>query len=335
MNNPGLSIIIPCHNYAKYLPESVESALRQDYDPLEIIIVNDGSDDNTDEVVKYYLTDKRVKYISLSSKMGLPVARNRGVEFSSGEYINFLDADDILENGAISAMAEVMDKNPESAAVVGRRIDFFDSGHFFIMEPFFPDNLELDTFRKIVYKNFVCVSGTLVRRKCLESTGSFNPEMNLHEDYDLWMKLAYRYPFSTLNAIVVRKRSHRSNMSHSRHLLDLLVYEIKARENIREIVMRDNNTQFVKLMEDSILLRKKWLGKEACLLGEFEMSKKYLNEYMNDKGKSNLKLEFMIRFPVLARGMMKLIKSFRGIIKSIYSPEKVYDSIPAIIPGRG
>lgn len=332
MKNSPVSIIIPSHNYAQYLPDAVESALRQDYDPLEIIIVNDASTDNIDEVAKHYLADKRVKYISLNKKSGLPVARNEGIKISSGEYINFLDADDILEDNAIVAMAGVMDKNPQSAVVVGRRIDFYDSGNFFIMEPHFPDNLEKDTFRKIVYKNFVCVSGTLVRRACLESTGCFNPEMNLHEDYDLWMRLAYKFPFSAINCIVVRKRSHRNNMSHPRHLLNLLVYEIKARENILEIAVRDNNTDFIKLLSDSIMLRKKWLGKEACLQGEFEMSKRYLDEYMNNKADRNLKLELMTRFPVLAHGIMKLIKSFRGVIKSVSCPEKVYDSIPETIP---
>ena len=335
MNSPCVSIIIPCHNYSKYLTDAVESALRQNYNPLEIIIVNDASTDNTDEVAKRYLADDRVKYISLNKKSGLPVARNEAIKISSGEYFNFLDADDILEDGAIAAMAELMDKNPQSAMVVGRRIDFFNNGRFFFLDPYFPEDIEIDTFKKLAHQNFVCVSGSLVRRKCLEKSGEFNPEMNLYEDYDLWLRLAYYYPFYPLNRLVVRKRFHDNNMSHPRHLLDMLVYEIKARKNILDIAVRDNKDDLVKLLGDSINLRKKWLGKEACLYREFGISKSYLHEYMKNNGGGSLKLKLIASFPHLACCVMKFIKFLRKLVKSVSDPEKSYDSIPETIPRLG
>lgn len=335
MEKSSVSIIIPSHNYARFLPDAVASAFRQNYKPLEIIIVNDGSTDNTDEVAKSYLSDSRVKYIALEEKMGLPVARNEAIKISSGEYLNFLDADDILEDGAIEAMAGVMDNHPDSSMVVGRRIDFDDTGKFFILDSYFPEEMEKETFKKLVYRDFVCVSGCLVRKKCLEKTGKFNPQMRIYEDYDLWLRLALYFPFSPLNRLVTRKRFHSSNMSHPRHILDILAYEIKALENVLEIAGREKNENNVKLLQRAIFLRKKWLGKEACLHGEFGISGSCLQEYLRNNGGGNLKLRLIARFPGLACCMMKFIKSYRGFVKSLLNPDRIYNSIPETIPRLG
>lgn len=101
-----ISIIIPCYNSEKYLPSCLDSALNQTYQNLEIIAINDGSEDNTLNILRYYQKQfpKKMKVINLSENMGPGFARNRGLEQSQGEYINFIDSDDVVTQNMIECL---------------------------------------------------------------------------------------------------------------------------------------------------------------------------------------------------------------------------------------
>ena len=96
MNKPACSIIVPCYNSAKYLPLCLDSILKQTYKQFEVVVVNDGSTDDTDDVMKPYLDDPRIKYIK-QQNAGPPKARNTGINNADGDYIAFLDSDDLWE----------------------------------------------------------------------------------------------------------------------------------------------------------------------------------------------------------------------------------------------
>jgi len=325
MKKSGVTIIIPTHNYARYLPDAVNSALRQDYEPLEIIVVDDGSTDNTSDVIKPFLSNEKIRYIPLDKKTGLSGARNSAIKMCTGDYLNCLDADDILEEGAIRAMVELMDRNPDSAMVVGRRIDFDEMGNYFILEPYFPGEMEKDTFKKLVYRDFICVSGSLLRKSCLEKTGLYNPEMDIYEDYDLYLRLAYYYHFVPLNKLVARKRFHNNNMTHPRNYLKILTYEIKALENVLKMVSDEKDETMMKHLEDAILIRKKWLAKESCIHGKYDETRKLMCEYIYKKGGS-IKHKLISNYPRIAGFAMRTIKFFMGFTNK--NRIKKYDSIP-------
>ena len=108
---PLVSVITPCYNYAHFLPETAESVLQQKYSPLEYIIVNDGSSDNTEEIAKQYCKqDSRVKYIKQENQ-GLPSARNTGISMAKGKYILPLDADDTISPDYARKAVDVLHKN--------------------------------------------------------------------------------------------------------------------------------------------------------------------------------------------------------------------------------
>ena len=105
--HPLVSVIIPCYNYALYLPESVGSIIKQTYSNWECIIVDDGSTDNTKEVVQQLCAkDDRIKYF-LQSNSGPTVARNYGLAVAKGDLIQFLDADDLIENPKIEKQVAI------------------------------------------------------------------------------------------------------------------------------------------------------------------------------------------------------------------------------------
>ncbi len=112
---PLVSVIIPTYNYGRYLPRAIESCLNQSYTALEIIVVDDGSTDNTQEVAKRY--QDRIVYIRQENG-GVSAARNKGLEQATGAFIAFLDADDYITEDAIQTRLEALTKNPEAGVVI-------------------------------------------------------------------------------------------------------------------------------------------------------------------------------------------------------------------------
>ena len=111
-----VSVIIPAYNAGRFLSETLKNVLDQDYSEIEVLVVNDGSTDNTDEMINNYLHDKRVKYIR-QQNMGCSGAKNTGLRHAIGSYIQFLDADDLLSNNKIISQVSVLENEPDSIAV--------------------------------------------------------------------------------------------------------------------------------------------------------------------------------------------------------------------------
>lgn len=120
-DNKKISIIIPVYNVEKYIDQCLDSIINQTYKNLEIIIVNDGTKDNSMKIVEKYLSDKRIKIINKKNE-GLSSARNIGMEKATGEYIYFLDSDDWIENNTIKKLVE----NSIDADIVGANFLYYD-----------------------------------------------------------------------------------------------------------------------------------------------------------------------------------------------------------------
>ena len=109
--SPLVSLLIPCYNQARFLGDALDSALAQDYDSVEIIVVNDGSTDDFVERIKRYQTSPQIKVITQENR-GLPAARNRGIRESAGAYLKFLDADDWLAPTVVSKQVAAFVQDP-------------------------------------------------------------------------------------------------------------------------------------------------------------------------------------------------------------------------------
>src|SRR3989304_6831314 len=118
-NNVLVSIIIPTYNCQKYIRQAIESALAQTYKNIEIIVVDDGSSDNTREEIDDLISEKKISYIYQANK-GLPGARNTGIKQSKGEYLVFLDSDDIILPEKIMSQVGFMKEHPQVCLVYSR-----------------------------------------------------------------------------------------------------------------------------------------------------------------------------------------------------------------------
>ena len=162
-----VSIIVPCYKLGKYLPEALDSVLAQDYADWECIIVNDGSPDSTAEVADSYCAkDTRFKSLDLENG-GVIRARNKGVEASTGDYLLFLDADDILFPDYIGKAVRAMEENPALLVVSGPVEQFGDASGMIEIPPFSKDTM--------LARNSLHVS-SMIRRADFDRAGGFNPE---------------------------------------------------------------------------------------------------------------------------------------------------------------
>ncbi|MGC9611137.1 MAG: glycosyltransferase [Minisyncoccia bacterium] len=214
-NKPLVSVVIPSYNSAKYILEAVDSALGQTYQPLEIIVVNDGSTDDTEKILESYVKTNRIRYIYQQNK-GLAGARNTGFRAAKGKYVALLDSDDLFLPKKIERQVEYLENHSECD------VCYCDLWHFFEGKP--EENLKLnyeyhsgpDVFRELLHKNFINPLSVVLRRSVLENIGYFNEKFFRSEDWEYWIKLAYRGArFCFLPEILARYRMRKESLSYS------------------------------------------------------------------------------------------------------------------------
>lgn len=181
-----VSVIIPAYNQGHYLGEAVQSVLDQTYQDFEVIIVDDGSADNTREVAESFF-DPRICYIYQDNR-GLSAARNAGIRNATGSFITFLDSDDLFLPESLTLLVTVLESEPEIGFVAGQTILFDDSGHRLgtIASPTKP----LDDSSQLLLGNPLAVGSMLLRRSWLDKVEPFDENLRAYEDWDMWLRLA-------------------------------------------------------------------------------------------------------------------------------------------------
>lgn len=208
---PKVSVVIPAYNAMAYLPETVESVLRQTFTDFEVLIIDDGS---SDQIVQWasQVTDPRVKLISQENQ-GISGARNIGIDYAKGEYVAFLDADDIWEPTKLEKQVRCLEDNP-AVGLVNTWVLLTDergksTGRMGI------SHAEGDVWKQLVeFKTVCCCASTpLIRRCCFEIVGVFDRDLSGLADWDMWVRIASHYSFALLKQPLVRYRHHPNNMS--------------------------------------------------------------------------------------------------------------------------
>jgi len=198
-SQPLISVITPTYNRADFVVEAVESVLAQTYPHFELLIVDDGSTDNTREVLEPYLKDGRIR-LFYQENQGQSVARNRGLDEATGDFVCFLDSDNAWLPDKFEKSLKAFDDNPGSDVVYGDFIVIDEQGR------------EIGTNRMkrhsgritphLLHDNFVSMNTTMTRRQCFVDMGGFDKNDRLAEDYGLWLRLSTRYKFYYLPALL-------------------------------------------------------------------------------------------------------------------------------------
>lgn len=206
--NKKVSIIIPVYNGEKYIKEAIESALNQTYTNIEIIVVNDGSKDNTDEICKSY--GNKIKYIKKENG-GVATALNTGIKEAKGQYVAWLSHDDLYKENRIEKGMEVLSKLKDKNTIIFSNFELIDSNG----KKFSKTNFLNDISREKLCQGFypvVCASvngcTTLINKNCFKKVGLFDETLRTSQDYDMWLKLFKIYPSYCLNDSLVQYRIH-------------------------------------------------------------------------------------------------------------------------------
>jgi glycosyltransferase involved in cell wall biosynthesis len=218
-----VSVVIPCFNYAHFLGQAIQSVLDQDYPSIEVIVVNDGSTDDPAAVVANF---PAVRYVTQENR-GLAAARNAGLAHCRGELVVFLDADDRLRPGAITAGARLLEANPSLGFAAGYSTLITGGG---LAQPTVnrPGCEGDDAYVSLLRRNTIRNPGTvLFRREMVEAAGGFASGVDACADYDLYLRISRTHPVAFYDIVVAEYRKHGHNMSDNsaqmlRQALDVL-----------------------------------------------------------------------------------------------------------------
>jgi glycosyltransferase involved in cell wall biosynthesis len=203
--DPLISVIIPTYNRANLLTIAILSVINQTYKNWELIIVDDGSTDNTKQIVEEFIKkDPRIKYF-YKENGGQGSARNLGIKNAQGEYIAFLDSDDEFLENKIKKSLKIFneDKNIgmiySDAIIIGNYLDNKKSSE--ISKPYYGN-----VYKKLLLNNFITTSTVVVKKEVFLNRGFFNESSLLRnfEDYDMWLRIAKKYKIGYIPEVLVK-----------------------------------------------------------------------------------------------------------------------------------
>ena len=226
---PLVSVIVPCYNKANYLSETLDSVLNQTYSNWECIVINDGSPDNTKEIAEFYTQkDNRFKYLHQDNQ-GVSIARNNGINASSGDYILPLDADDIIEPSYIQKAIDYYLSNPSTKLVYCK----YDTFGLQIGEAKVPKY----SYEELLWTCMIPCS-SVFRRYDFDKTSGYNPDMKTgYEDWDFLLsfldKESIVYQLDEILFHYRKTESSRNNIA-DKHSEELFIQVYKNHKSIYE-----------------------------------------------------------------------------------------------------
>jgi glycosyltransferase involved in cell wall biosynthesis len=211
-----LSVIIPSHNRAVYLKEAIDSVLCQVPKPLEVIVVDDGSTDGTWQILNSY--NSSIAAIR-QPRMGVSGARNAGIRRAKGEWIAFLDSDDLWLPGKLAAQVDYLHRSPSPGICQTQEI-WIRNG-----KRLNPSKVHKkpqgECFTLLLERCLVSPSAVMIHRAIFDEVGLFDESLPACEDYDLWLRIGCRYPVGLIDkSLIIKRGGHADQLSATVPALD-------------------------------------------------------------------------------------------------------------------
>lgn len=266
MNQPKVSVIMPMYNAERYVAEAIDSVLGQTFGDFEFIIINDGSTDNSADIVRSY-KDSRIILIENKKNTGLVEVRNRGIKESRAPFIAMLDSDDITHRRRFEYEVELLGTRPEIGLVATWVRVINESG--VPTGVLWKENSKGSGIpARLLFGNCISQSSVMVRRSILPE-GPYRPGFAPAEDYDLWVNIAKKSPIGILHTVLTDYRSYGSSISalkkdEKEHAVEMIIREQLGRLDIiptpEEYVLHRSNFEYLGSDLSSFILRREaWL----------------------------------------------------------------------------
>ncbi|HCU58914.1 MAG TPA: glycosyl transferase [Alphaproteobacteria bacterium] len=240
MKTPKVSVIMPAYNVEQYIKEAIDSILNQTFQDFEFIILNDGSTDNTAQIVRSF-KDKRIKFIDNPYNQGFIASLNQCLDIAKGEYIAKMDSDDISLPERLEKQVKYLDNNPQ-VGLVGTGYKAFGKKEFIVIHP--QKSTYLDLLQGCCTTIFMCRKSTLDKNNL-----RFRKEYLYAEDYDFYARFIKSAPIHNIQEVLYLYRWHGNNVSIKQskaqtettrkiqqELLDFLSTDTKVQEKILHLV---------------------------------------------------------------------------------------------------
>ena len=242
--NPLVTVIIPTYNRGWILKEAIDSVLSQDFDDFELIVVDDGSTDNTDSILDEYARDI---IILRQDNRGVSAARNAGIDFASGPLIAFLDSDDVWLPEKLASQVDFFNSNPDVLICQTQELWIRNGKR---VNP----KKRHEKFSGMIFKHslplcIVSPSAVMLKKKLLDQTGVFDETLPACEDYDLWLRISCRYPIFLIDTpLIIKRGGHEDQLSKTSGLDK---YRIKALGKIikSNMLSEDQHLDAVKVLK--------------------------------------------------------------------------------------
>lgn len=211
MTRPKVTAYITCHNYGRYLRQAVESVLRQSLQDFELLLVNDGSSDKTEEIMQEFAAahPERVRCFSNPSQLGLARCANLALDQARGKYFIRLDADDYFDESALLVLATYLDQHPEVALVYPNFYYVDAQGRVLGVEDRRRVGEEVELLDLPAHG-----AGTMVRVRALKALGGYSEATDRQDGYDLWLRITSRFQVANVGTALFYYRQHEASLSH-------------------------------------------------------------------------------------------------------------------------
>ena len=263
---PTVSVIIPTYNRAKLLPRAIKSVLNQTFKDFEVIIVDDGSTDNTEEVInEFQKHDKRIKYIRHEKNKGAAAARNTGIKIAQGEYIAFQDSDDEWLPEKLEKQMKIFESAPAEIGVVYTGLWRMGNSRKVYIPSIKRVQKEGNIHIELLNRNFIALPTVIIRKECFKKAGMFDECFPRFQDWELFIRISRVYKFKYIDEPLVNSYFTPISISTDRDAF------VKA----FNLILEKYHEDFTK--DRKILSKHQYLiGNFLCQNGDLHQGRDYL-----------------------------------------------------------
>jgi glycosyltransferase involved in cell wall biosynthesis len=227
---PLLSVTVLNYNYAHYLPNCLDSILRQSFTDFELILINDTSTDNSIEVIQPYLADPRVRLIDHKKNRGFVASLLEGTQESRGAYISVISADDwVVDPNAFAKQIAALESDPEVTFAFGNYGFYTDEQHYTAIRNPAPESSirpGREVFQQMVIDRAPQHSGTMIRRSAYDRIGGYDPNMRYAVDGQMWLGLCHIGKVAYIHDVLYAYRMHATNMTKNTQAIERSIREV-------------------------------------------------------------------------------------------------------------
>jgi glycosyltransferase involved in cell wall biosynthesis len=322
---PKVSVIIPVYNGEKYIAQAVNSVLNQTYQDFELIVVDDGSTDRTAEILEKY--GDKITYIYQNNRER-SAARNKGICSCSGEYLAFLDADDMWLPHKLKQQVQLLDLSPEIGLAHGIAFFIDESGHRIHQNGRqMAGSLESgsEVYKSLLFENIIASPTVMVRKSCFDRVGLFDESMTYTEDWDMWLRIAIHYRVGITRRPLACYRINGDSLLESWKRYDVPSGRIRVLKKARNMLRHRKDLK--SLINQAMAFSYWWATTTSYRFGDLGKARKYIlscfiydRRFLFDKQKIALLLELTLGKSVL--------DSCRAIKHKIYEVIYLHDRAP-------